>query len=617
MQAASLPPRRNDTMANYVESSLHPASVDSTTTASSGTVSRVDYLLRTYVHFEEGGGQCHSLGVVATAADRLALLRSITSDIIVRDGLSAAEYAGVVTERSDPSTNRCGYPLCSILHSSDREWGLRKGRIRRPRHSTLRGKLDMAEEEDNGGGSGAGAYCSDSCRIHSAEIYQMLEKRGPKRVGKDAVAAKSHDTVVKPIQNARMQEKVETTKYIRPKRRTKPGRVAQIGSTCEKKKEKEEGKTSCPQSNGNLDDLVRETLSRLEILDRVQKKDGMSTAKLKVKKCDEKKNKTDKSNSMPKKVSFNPNIDNGTPRPRVMGEEKKTSSKSIVKDVVAERPRRRKRNKNMTANKNISLDNSSNNVIETHLSFSVMTASEYEQDKHLLLQNKENDGSVDTSICNSECKDARSHDNVDTCDDDDADSFSSFLYGISSSEDEDDVHSPPSVRPFTKIWTALSGWVTPESAKVLGIHCDDYAIVDSETKSSVEEEEVTNDVAASRMAAMASMIQSHLAQSCDDLGIHSAHSQRKVQVKVGELIRTFDCGGEAPREFDGMAWRGLTLVLVGAITHAMQGGSCEGNGMEERRASERVLEVISAMGISKEEYEYLTQSMFISLSKGS
>ena len=228
-------------------------------------------------------------------------------------------------------------------------------------------------------------------------------------------------------------------------------------------------------------------------------------------------------------------------------------------------------------------------VVEADLEFSVMSPDEYKQQME------------------DECELAnelfKGHGNVFGSDDEDDDDSISASSNINTTDDEEELmdddmqsdddhlmegHPGPEPRAFMKIWTALSTWLTPEAVAML------------KHPSISKEAPIHTDIAASRCTGIMAMVNMHLPRARKELGIPEGDI-KSVKRRVSDWLRCLDYSQQTHKLSTNL-WRCMTVVLIDIVLSA--------HPTDLPHAA-------SAVGMTNEEYRYLTQSAIKSLQQGS
>jgi len=195
--------------------------------------------------------------------------------------------------------------------------------------------------------------------------------------------------------------------------------------------------------------------------------------------------------------------------------------------------------------------------------------------------------------------------------------------GMDNDDNERMPEEETTIRTFRTFWELLTRWATSSTVDLIlsyqGIRptsnddlpVDGSVVVVEESKldDSQQEQRCDVNIGASRQQAIMSMIKMCLGRSLLELNKISTVQdengikvdQRRVEQRLADLVRTFDTstGGT---DLNMKMWKGLTTLL---IKNVFPNGS-------DRNAKE-LPKSVQALGISIEEYQYLTRSVFTSL----
>mmetsp|Transcript_24310 Transcript_24310/g.34818 ORF Transcript_24310/g.34818 Transcript_24310/m.34818 type:complete len:440 (+) Transcript_24310:57-1376(+) len=178
----------------------------------------------------------------------------------------------------------------------------------------------------------------------------------------------------------------------------------------------------------------------------------------------------------------------------------------------------------------------------------------------------------------------------------------------------------PDERAFLIIWQTLSRWVTPATIDLLlhGQCVDDKSTAEPEFTASSEElsndeasERKSVEIGASRRSGIMSMIRMYIARSMAELKRMPQQTQqqkdiindsRKIEQRLADLVRTFDINGPVAK-FNAKQWKVMIIILIVISFPSLV---TEDSG--SLPASAR------SLGMTTDEYRYLTQSAVTSLS---
>ena len=251
-------------------------------------------------------------------------------------------------------------------------------------------------------------------------------------------------------------------------------------------------------------------------------------------------------------------------------------------------------------------------VVEADLSFSVMTAEDYDQlkqqdrqaqyevflGKPSVFQETSNDetdkeNSVEDATDEHENQLLEEEDNSDGQENVD-DGLLDDVFGDDSDDEEEVITREP--RAFMKLWSALSQWVTPEAVafvKVLRSSGDDRATRD--VQSAVDR----SDLGAGRCAGLMVMIQMYIRTALEELG-HELEERRTTERLVGDLLRMFDYSRPSP-QLDVAHSKAMTVVLLQTVLYNPAVDSMQ------------VPASCQALGMTMDEFRYLTISAICNL----
>ena len=198
---------------------------------------------------------------------------------------------------------------------------------------------------------------------------------------------------------------------------------------------------------------------------------------------------------------------------------------------------------------------------------------------------------------------------------------------ISSEHDDSDYepeipkqsNNPEEMRAFLIIWQSLSRWVTPATLELLQGQCvDDKSTTESQSTAAEESpnEEASQrrsvEIGASRRSGIMSMIRMYIARSITELKRMPQLTQqqkdtlndpRKIEQRLADLVRTFDINGPVAN-FNTKQWKVMTTVLI-VISFP---------SLSSTKDSITLPASAQSLGMTKDEYIYLTRSAITSLS---
>jgi len=202
----------------------------------------------------------------------------------------------------------------------------------------------------------------------------------------------------------------------------------------------------------------------------------------------------------------------------------------------------------------------------------------------------------------------------------DGDGFMNF-FGV---DDDDSVgEAEPAPKPFIQLWNAMSSWITPETAQILQEWDKEVVSGDavaSAPSSVLRQPYDTSDIGASRCGGLMSMVKMNLPRALEELGFDRSdnHVRRLAEARLANFVRTFNYSDPMVK-FDSTLWKALTVVLVGicfpsSLLYPDVVGESSENDDDVTEISTPA--TIQQLGISGDEYRYLTKSALKSLSVG-
>jgi len=263
-------------------------------------------------------------------------------------------------------------------------------------------------------------------------------------------------------------------------------------------------------------------------------------------------------------------------------------------------PEKKKKNNNKveTTDDPFSLEqkvDTTHKVVETDLEFSVLSAQEYREQ-----QKEDEDQKIHTIV---------SEDDVDDDNDNDDGDEDDFEFDYWNNNDEDDVEHiidilpAPEPRAFMKLWSALSELVTPEACRLVNSWQQQQKQQqnnDDNDEYSTTPSSMNSDIAASRCAGLMSLLNMHF-QRCYNNHDSSSSSSHTIKIKhrLGQLVRTFHYSRPTPKLNNNLC-RAMTCILLAVVL----------NNDNNDYNDAVVPESAKAVGITMEEYTYLTKSYF-------
>jgi hypothetical protein len=250
-------------------------------------------------------------------------------------------------------------------------------------------------------------------------------------------------------------------------------------------------------------------------------------------------------------------------------------------------------------------------VVEADLSFACMTETEYEETVKYAktVDPKELDAALkergdvtyrddqDESIEEEEDDDDEKDDEESEANSDEDDENDDPLLGVDELEE---ALPAPEPRAFMKVWTALKDWITPEAVTLI----QTWREIDL-TYSTLPDwvpQVDRSDVGASRCGGLMSMLKMHLSHSLEELG-RSQEEKRRAETRLADFLRTLDYS-KPMIKLDSHMWKAMTCVLLEMVL--MDSAAAENAGMAVPASA-------NAVGMTPDEYRYLTRSAVISL----
>lgn len=188
-------------------------------------------------------------------------------------------------------------------------------------------------------------------------------------------------------------------------------------------------------------------------------------------------------------------------------------------------------------------------------------------------------------------------------------------------DDDDSVGEPePAPKPFIQLWNAMSSWITPETAQILQEWDKDIVSGDADASalsSALRQPYDTSDIGASRCGGLMSMVKMNLPRALEELGFDrsDSHVRRLAGARLANFVRTFNYSDPMVK-FDSTLWKALTIVLVGicfpsSLLYPDVVDELSGNDNDGETSTPAT---IQQLGITVDEYRYLTKSALKSLS---
>mmetsp|Transcript_9244 Transcript_9244/g.14205 ORF Transcript_9244/g.14205 Transcript_9244/m.14205 type:complete len:586 (-) Transcript_9244:1033-2790(-) len=274
-----------------------------------------------------------------------------------------------------------------------------------------------------------------------------------------------------------------------------------------------------------------------------------------------------------------------------------------------------------------------NSIIEAKLSFSCMSKEEYEETKRQQQEtssqheeedilDKNNDLSPEdeaqyfmgqTDIFGKRTSSSTS--GYESEDDDEPDAID-FLHSEEEGEEEDDddyynAEDMSSIsserrapRAFMEIWNALTQWITPQAVELLQNY-QGRTTNSLDTTIDWTPQVDRSDIGASRCAGLMSILKMHRAKGFRELMVDGTN-HRMAETRLADLLRTMDFSQPTPK-LNTNLWRAMTVIFLRMVLYRKDGNS------PMTIDDNTVPDSIKIVGMTKEEYLYLTQSSLTSL----
>jgi len=265
-------------------------------------------------------------------------------------------------------------------------------------------------------------------------------------------------------------------------------------------------------------------------------------------------------------------------------------------------------------------------MVEANISFSVMTKDQYNDELPVMQQEQEEERKQQLEVFMGkhdifEDDDDESSEgalegdgNAVGDDDEDDDAVMELLLGSDiDTDDENDarVGKLPEVRAFTLLWNALTDWMTHDTvvwmkalrnyhdndgdsknATSMPSHNSNNSSMDTEWSPMVDR----SDIGASRCAGVLAMIRLYLGQCMQELK-YPLESRRRAEKRLNDIMRTFDYSRENPK-LTASHWKAMACILLDAVLVETR---------EADSASIRIPQSVANVGMTKEEFEYLSR----------
>jgi hypothetical protein len=178
----------------------------------------------------------------------------------------------------------------------------------------------------------------------------------------------------------------------------------------------------------------------------------------------------------------------------------------------------------------------------------------------------------------------------------------SDTYDEDNDVDEEIVTSNNSKkRAFLVLWETFAGWITPEACEVVEFYRSN---TNSENEDLPRITVDTSDIGSSRCAGLMSILSLHLSKAIQELGLSDVEVlvRRRIQHRLTILLMRLDYTFPMVKLDQLVLWRLLTVIFVAIVT------------VQEKRKVAALPESAVAAGLTSEEYHYLINSLFRSLS---
>ena len=190
----------------------------------------------------------------------------------------------------------------------------------------------------------------------------------------------------------------------------------------------------------------------------------------------------------------------------------------------------------------------------------------------------------------------------------------------SDAEDEESDVEPPEPRAFLKLWNVLSEWITPEAMDWLArlstelTEARDGNGVTSSIMTDWTPQVDRTDIGASRYAGLIAMIKMNIPKCLSELN-QPEDMRRTAERRLADLLRTFDYSRPMAK-LDLRLWRAMTCVLLDMVLIVTPAAEEEIPSECQAPTYQTTLPIqITEVGMSLEEYRYLTRSAIQSLGK--
>jgi hypothetical protein len=253
-------------------------------------------------------------------------------------------------------------------------------------------------------------------------------------------------------------------------------------------------------------------------------------------------------------------------------------------------------------------------LVEADIAFSVMTQNQYDGKLGELKREQEDELQAQLKMFMGKANAFQDQDgasNGDKDDDEDEDDEDDFMEMLMEQDVDDDAFdynygddgeiAELEIRAFRNFWDALSDWITPEAvdwmARLERPGGGEKLQNNNEWTPQVDR----SDVGASRCAGLMAMIKLYLPRSLDELQ-HPKDIRRTAEKRLGDFLRTFTYAHEAPK-LQTKLWKAMTCIFLDMV-------------LIETRQPDKLPPSVQAVGMTLDEYRYLTQSAVPTFGKG-
>ena len=153
-------------------------------------------------------------------------------------------------------------------------------------------------------------------------------------------------------------------------------------------------------------------------------------------------------------------------------------------------------------------------------------------------------------------------------------------------------------RAFSIFWKAISNWITPEACEAAILFSSEENCADITEPLQVD----TSDIGSSRCGGLMSMIKLHLSRAFLEFKlVDDTTQQLLVERRLAVLFLRFDFSLPMVK-LDSAMWQALTVLFVDIVLPSTT---------ESKNEINIIPASALAVGLSKEEYRYLTRSLFV------